>query len=565
MTLRRKFLLRNLIPLVGLLLMGAAALWGLLGLRADVADSLAGAQELGRIDEVGKKLAAFRQALPPTAGDPEAQKQAADALAVILPDIKAADHGDWRVSDAEPGAATYGAVIRWATWKAADRLKLASGLFQSGTADQHQQAIQEVEQAQRDLGGMVGVCQKFIQQCNQRADRHLKLTLLVLVGLSVTTVAASGLGSLLQYRGVMVPLERLRDQARKVAAAEFDGRLDESGDKEFADLAAEFNRMAAELNSFYHELEEKVLTKSRELVRSERLASVGFLAAGVAHEINNPLNIISGYAELTARRLGRPLDPAAGAESAAESVKCLNIIRDEAFRCKDITDKLLSLTKGGDDNREPLSLADVAREVAEMTKGLKNYRDRRLRLRLPPDEPLAVVAQRTEMKQVLLNLTVNALEAVKPGVGEVCIEGRRNNGWVELRVRDNGRGMGPDTLKHVFEPFFTEKKCTGVPGTGLGLSITHAIVENHGGRIRAESGGVGQGSLFTVQIPAGKAHDADAPRVARVGMDPHKHDGRPGIGHPGDVPPADRQPSPGQKGNGAAGAAPGNLLQRQGV
>ena len=97
----------------------------------------------------------------------------------------------------------------------------------------------------------------------------------------------------------MLPLERLRQGVKRVASAEFSGTVEESGGREFAELARDFNRMSGELDSFYRKLEEKVLTKSRELVRSERLASVGFLAAGVTHEINNPLNIITGYAELS--------------------------------------------------------------------------------------------------------------------------------------------------------------------------------------------------------------------------------------------------------------------------
>ena len=118
-------------------------------------------------------------------------------------------------------------------------------------------------------------------------------------------------------------------------------------------------------------------------------------------------------------------------------------------------------------------------------------------------------ANLTEMKQVLLNLTINALEAVPPVEGEVCIEGHRTRDWVELSVKDNGRGMCPDVLQHVFEPFFTARRGSGnAPsdrGTGLGLSITHAIVESHGGRIQAESDGVGLGARFTVRLPASKA------------------------------------------------------------
>jgi len=119
-----------------------------------------------------------------------------------------------------------------------------------------------------------------------------------------------------------------------------------------------------------------------------------------------------------------------------------------------------------------------------------------------PDESMEVVANPTEMKQVLLNLTVNALEAVPPDRGEVRIGGRRSGEWVEVSVEDNGKGMTPETLEQVFEPFFTAKRGAGEPGTGLGLSITHAIVESHGGRIRAESSGPGKGSRFTVRLPA---------------------------------------------------------------
>ena len=152
-----------------------------------------------------------------------------------------------------------------------------------------------------------------------------------------------------------------------------------------------------------------------------------------------------------------------------------------------------------------------------MTRGLKNYRDRKVRTHFTDDaEAMQVVANASEMKQVLLNLTINALEASPADRGEVRIGGRRSGDWVELSVEDNGKGMSPETLEHVFEPFFTAKRGAGEPGTGLGLSITHAIVESHGGRIRAESNGPGRGSRFTFQLPAvaatrrGQLQEADA-------------------------------------------------------
>jgi signal transduction histidine kinase len=199
----------------------------------------------------------------------------------------------------------------------------------------------------------------------------------------------------------------------------------------------------------------------------------------------------------------------------AQVVKKLQIIREEAFRCKEITDKLLSLARQGGEARERVSLHRVAEDVAFMAAAIRNYQGRRLELRIdPPAEPLDVIANANEMKQVLLNLTVNALEAVEPGTGRVVIAGRRDGGSVEICVTDNGRGIDPAKLDRVFEPFFTDKRGAGAPGTGLGLSITHAIVRQHGGRVTAHSDGPGRGSRFTVRLPsASTAATGAAPSI----------------------------------------------------
>jgi two-component system NtrC family sensor kinase len=319
-----------------------------------------------------------------------------------------------------------------------------------------------------------------------------------------------------QYRTLVRPLMWLRAEMRRSAARNYRQPVRPLGDREFTEVAGFFNGLARELAELYLGMEQKIIDRSKELVRSERLASVGFLAAGVAHEINNPLSVISGYAEIAAKRLRRLLlgsgdndaahDVEADAEAEAQTLAAIldaqTIVRDEAFRCKEITHRLLSLARGGGDGRERLCLDDVARQVIVLTKGLRNYKDRRIVLNFDSGESLEVLANPTEMKQVLLNLTVNALEAVPPGRGEVRITGQRLGEWIELSVEDNGKGMSWETLAHVFEPFFTAKRGAGEPGTGLGLSITHAIVENHGGRIRAESRGPGRGSRFTVTLPA---------------------------------------------------------------
>ena len=343
--------------------------------------------------------------------------------------------------------------------------------------------------------------------------------LTVAYAMAAIVVAASLAIYVRQYRSLVRPLLWLRDEMRRSAARDFREEVRPRGDREYRDVAGYFNGLARDLAALYRDLEAKVIARSRELVRSERLASVGFLAAGVAHEINNPLSVISGYAELAGKGLRRVMlgdDDGGGgggidadrpgseaeAEALAAALDAQTIIRDEAFRCKEITSRLLSLARGGTDDRRPLRLDDVARQVAVLTKGLKNYNDRQVVVAFADAEPLETVANPTEMKQVLLNLTINALEAVPPGRGRVTIGGRRFGDWVEVSVEDNGKGMSGETIEQVFEPFFTAKRGAGEPGTGLGLSITHAIVENHGGRIRAESGGAGRGSRFVVCLPA---------------------------------------------------------------
>ena len=340
-----------------------------------------------------------------------------------------------------------------------------------------------------------------------------------------------------QYRLLVRPLLGLRDDMRKSLATECRTTISDTGDREFHEVASYFNSLVRELAELYHGLEAKVIARSRELVRSERLASVGFLAAGVAHEINNPLSVISGYAELSTKSLRRVLinpgqtesgdnpssvddrfeDQAkAEAEALTEVLEAQRIIREEAFRCKDITSRLLSLARGGSENREPMSLNKVAEQVSVLIKGLQTYSDRRISLAFRDGDALGVVANATEMKQVLLNLTVNALEASPSHSGEVRIGGTRNGEWIECFVEDNGKGMTPEVLEQIFEPFFTAKRGAGEPGTGLGLSITHAIIENHGGRIYAESDGPGLGSRFTFRLPAAQRTATTASRPAMI-------------------------------------------------
>jgi len=339
----------------------------------------------------------------------------------------------------------------------------------------------------------------------------LLLGALVLADLPVShrgliPLAAAGAGftlltSLIAIRrcyGQVRALRCLREGARRIAGGHLKERIHIPESREFAELAGEFNLMAEQLEALYTQAESSALARGGELVRSERLTSLGFLAGGVAHQINNPLGIIAGYAELSLRRAeGRP-----SPQMLTDIKQALQIIRDECFRCKSITEKLLILATPSSRTREPLSVTRLLQDAMELSRGLAQFRDRHVRLLVDPDDPLLIWGNVNELRQVALNLTFNALEAVAPVTGEVVLQGARRGAEIELQVTDNGRGMTPQVLQRAFEPFFSDRSPDGERGLGLGLPIAHAIVQAHGGRISAESDGPGQGSRFILYFPA---------------------------------------------------------------
>ena len=499
MSLKRKFILRHVALLCGLCVLGSASLWGMMKLRTSLSRAVYVYEQLNAIEPAEVELARIDGRLQSAAVvDPNDPILVAQIDAVIdkLEAFTAARE------DASGNAAPQSySQQRLAAAGVLARLKpIRTSLATSR---------EEVHTALLGLHDVVHSCDQLVRSAQESAGHDVRVTMTIITVLSALILITAAAMSFLHYRSLILPLQKLRRGVKHIAGGDFAQRCDEGGDREFAELAKEFNRMAGELDEFYQRLEAKVQQTSKQLVRSERLASVGFLAAGVAHEINNPLSVISGYAELSLRGLRRaPREP----KSIEEAEQAMSVIRDEAFRCKKITQRLLSLSRGGGDGaaKETFSLANVAEEVTSLLAGLKSYRGRRVELKLDRAESLDVTGRPEEMKQVILNLAVNALEASPPCTGEVQIDGRRQGPWVELCVADNGRGMPPEVLDHVFEPFFTARPSdtSGAAakarehGTGLGLSITHAIVESHGGEIRAESEGVGRGSRFIVRLPA---------------------------------------------------------------
>lgn len=296
-------------------------------------------------------------------------------------------------------------------------------------------------------------------------------------------------------RWVLLPLRLLQRGVRYVARGSFGYKIALHSNDEMQDLAEAFNEMTAKISVTYADLERQVHERSSQLVRSERLAGVGFLAAGVAHEINNPLASIAFCAEALDSRLERYLDRSDDPDAQVVA-NYLKMIQEEAFRCKSITEKLLDFSRCNDIKRERTDLASLIQGVVEMIRHIGKYCGKTIIFQPRVSVMAHVDAQ--EIKQVTLNLIVNALEAMDER-GLLRIEARYHEGMAEMVFADNGRGMSPDVLENIFEPFFTRRK--DGKGTGLGLSITHRIVNQHHGEILASSPGLDRGSIFTVRLP----------------------------------------------------------------
>lgn len=317
------------------------------------------------------------------------------------------------------------------------------------------------------------------------------VTVVVVLALVVTSVRGF-------IRWFAQPLQTLVEGSRQVALGRFDHRIQLDTSDEMGELAIAMNNMTARFQEVRDDLDQQVQERTNQVVRSEQLASVGFLAAGVAHEINNPLASIALCSESLDSRIEELLESADCTlhEDVQVVHHYLQMIQKEAFRCKQITEKLLDFARMGDSQRIRTDLRELVAGVIDMVQHLGKHQDKNLEL--APGKSVVVEINSQELKQVVLNLITNGLESLDPG-GTVKVAIDEADGYATIVVEDNGCGMSDDVQKHLFEPFFTRRR--GGQGTGLGLSITYRIVEEHDGTIKATSAGVGCGSRFVVSLP----------------------------------------------------------------
>ncbi len=231
------------------------------------------------------------------------------------------------------------------------------------------------------------------------------------------------------------------------------------------------------------------------MLLTERLTTAGRLAAGVAHELNNPLATIAGCAESLQ---ARTRDGAFSSFPDADDLRhYLALIEEEAYRCKEITSSLLQFVRDPGVRRTPTDLNGLVQKAVELLSHQSRFSGRRFVEELDPELPL-VTLNEGQMRQVFLGLASNALEAME-AAGTLTVRSRQRRGEIEVEFEDEGQGISDELLGRIFDPFFTTKPPG--QGTGLGLAIAQGIVADHGGRIEVTSR-LGKGSLFRVVLPA---------------------------------------------------------------
>ena len=333
----------------------------------------------------------------------------------------------------------------------------------------------------------------------------------------LTTSLLIGLLSLLILyfvrRNVARPIDRLIERIRSIGEGDWEKRIEVQGESEISALAWEFNRMCERLQDLYGRLikeQHERLNLERSLRQSDKLASVGQFAAGLAHEIGTPLNIIGGRAEFLLRR----------PRSADEIRDNLEIIRSQIDRITGIVRQLLEFSR----RREPAFRSVELAPLLTTVMGLLEHKivEKHISVDVKiPDALPAVKADADQLQQVFINLFLNSLHALQPGgvikitaemANKNAANGNGNDASRKLRIEfeDNGAGIPAEHLGQVFDPFFTTKDVG--EGTGLGLSVSYGIIKDHDGEIHVDSR-AGEFTRFVILLPIDTIHSGSSNEV----------------------------------------------------
>ena len=332
-------------------------------------------------------------------------------------------------------------------------------------------------------------------------------SLALAVGIVLLSMA---LMAVIVYRSVSRPIGKLRQGTERLAEGDLGVEIDLHRSDELGLLATSFNRMAhslrdadAELRDWSHTLEDRVQQKTQELeqltaqlVQAEKTATLGRMAATVAHELNNPLSGILTYAKVTARRVSALMPEGPDRQRLLDALK---LIQSESMRCGNIVRDLLTYARQSRAEFRPAQLHSLVERALQLVAHHTELRgigtDRALTL---ADDNLACDGE--QIVQALIALLINAVEAMGEG-GRLAVRTWADPlapGMLKLSVSDTGVGIPPEIQPHIFDPFFSTKHET--KGVGLGLAVVYGIIQRHDGRIEVESR-PGDGTTFTITLP----------------------------------------------------------------
>ncbi|MFH2049280.1 MAG: cache domain-containing protein [bacterium] len=314
-------------------------------------------------------------------------------------------------------------------------------------------------------------------------------TMLTFLGITFAGIVIAFAISCLLGNSITKPIRLLVSASNKFAKGDLDHRVEYRNKDEIGELETAFNYMLDSIKERDERLKE--YTK-QEIMKSERLAMVGQLAAGVAHEINNPLGSILIYSHLLLEDLEKE-DPRR---------ENLEKIVNQATRCKKIVKGLLDFSHQTEPEIKPSDINTIVTEVLALVERQEMFHNIKVIKKLLPDLP-TILLDKNQIQQVLMNIILNAAEAMD-GQGKLTVETSSDEEYARIKFTDTGCGISEENMKKLFQPFFSTKE-TG-HGTGLGLSISYGIIRKHNGKINVSSE-IGEGSTFTIVLPIREKND----------------------------------------------------------
>ena len=324
----------------------------------------------------------------------------------------------------------------------------------------------------------VGILEeKFIDMRNRATAMFLGIAC---AGMVIALIVSSFLA-----KGILQPIKQLIFASHQWADGNLDYRVETTQKDEIAELTDTFNMMASSLKERDERLKEYT---HQQIMKSERLATLGQLAAGVAHEINNPLGAILMYSHLSLEEM----------ETEDPRRKNLERVAGEAARCKNIVRGLLDFARQSEPNVEEADANEILKRTLSLLQNQAQFQNIKITATFSPSLPKAMMDS-GQIQQVFTNIILNAAEAMD-GEGELTVVTRTVNGdeFIEVDFTDTGRGIPRENLEKIFDPFFTTKEVGR--GTGLGLAVSFGIIAKHQGTIEVESSS-GKGTTFIVRLP----------------------------------------------------------------